>query len=787
MPIEDDLRESLARAASSVPPPAGMWERMPDRPSQPPTSPRSRIGAAILAAAVALGGFLLVVRAFGSTDLDDSRNPIPGLTALEGTVWILTEIDGEQVTTERPITLRFAGGEFGAESECNVYGGRYEIDGARLITAGGSTTNVACQGAEATRERLLFEVVRSSPALESSGATLTLIDEAGTLGFVTDPCSLLTDAEVEEATGDAIVSSGLVPPFGMRILDGPKVCSYEVPGRYASVGVSVVPSTLDEFHAVRDRNPESNITIPVTGIGDEAFIQGMASIYVFQGDHYFGIGLQHGAGTPGVERVLKDLARAAVGEPTDPASDVDPVPADVLVVWVERTGDSSAPISVRASYGDRSVPLDAIETPGSELSYPDQDLGVEVPLGTPIVIRSEADSVRVRQLVDAGPGQIVERSARHLPGELQVLDEPGEVAIAVFYEYREGVGELGFTVQVSDQPVLASRLANVVPGWTELATPPEVRSWNSAKVWTGSEVLVWGGFVYTGFSDEVARNDGFAWEPISGATRQLPEAPLAPRSNPAFAWTGQELLVWGGSVEKWGSKPFADGAVYSPGQDAWRVLSPAPIDPRVPLFHVWTGRELIVWGDMRDEGLVDGAAYDLDSDTWRVIASAPPGRWEQGVWTGSEVVVFSNSRSREVARVAAYDPESDAWRSPAPIPLGSVATSAWDGGGVVAWSYGQRLARYEPAADVWTILPKAPLDVTNYWPDAVGGPGFVFGAQGGEAVVLDVTGERWHVVTQKEILLWDTHQIVEAGGVVITLRRNNETGEERAFAYRPPF
>jgi heat shock protein HslJ len=324
MPIEDDLRDSLARAASSVQPPAHAWGRMADRQARQPKTPgRNRLSAAILAGAVALGGFLLLVRAFGSSDPNEPGKSVPGPAALEGTAWILTEIDGQHVTPERPITLRFDGGEFGAESECNLNGGRYEIDGATLITAGRSVTEVGCQGVEATRERLLFEVVGSSPTLELGGATLTLVGEAGTLGFVTDPCSLLTDAEVETATGDHVVSSGLVPPERMLVSGGPQLCSYEIPGPYASVVVHIVPATLAEFHALRDRNPESNITIPVAGIGEDAYIEGMNSIYVFEGDHYFGIGLQHGAGTAGIEGVLKDLARAAaiysaVGSGTSP-------------------------------------------------------------------------------------------------------------------------------------------------------------------------------------------------------------------------------------------------------------------------------------------------------------------------------------------------------------------------------------------------------------------------------------------------------------------------------------
>jgi hypothetical protein len=61
-------------------------------------------------------------------------------------------------------------------------------------------------------------------------------------------------------------------------------------------------------------------------------------------------------------------------------------------------------------------------------------------------------------------------------------------------------------------------------GWTKLPRPPEVRRGTAATVWTGEQLLVWGGYVYTGFSDEVPQSTGFAfdarsrrWEPITAS------------------------------------------------------------------------------------------------------------------------------------------------------------------------------------------------------------------------------------------------------------------------------
>jgi len=460
MPIEDDLRASLRRAAGSAEPPGSAWDQLVDRAERPTPTPgttRSRIGAGLVAAVVTIAAFALVFRAFGPPDPAGLDEPVSlPADALDHTRWLLDELDGVSMAEGPELDLAFEGGEYSARSECNDSGGRYGIEGATLTTSGGSQTDVGCQGAAEERQAAIFGVVRSSPRIELTGATLTLTSEAGVLRYVTHPCSLLTDDEVERATGDRVTSSGLVPLELMRVPGGPRSCSYEVPGTYTSVGVHVQPSTLEEFHATPDRDPESNITIPVEGIGDEAYIEGMGSISVFRGDHYVSIGLQHGAGTPDVTRVLEDLARAALG--MDPAIDPinEPVPDDALVIWVEAPEPDDqvfqAP-ALRATFGDRETSLEAIETPGSEIAYPSRDLGVAVPVGTPVIVRTDVDRVVIRQLVDAGPGELVERSARRLPGELTVLDEPGEVAIAVSYEYLEGVGELGFTVQVApDEP-----------------------------------------------------------------------------------------------------------------------------------------------------------------------------------------------------------------------------------------------------------------------------------------------------------------------------------------------
>lgn len=139
-------------------------------------------------------------------------------------------------------------------------------------------------------------------------------------------------------------------------------------------------------------------------------------------------------------------------------------------------------------------------------------------------------------------------------------------------------------------------LSSFPEGWTELPAPPDIRS-GAAQVWTGSQLLIWGGS--SGWSDEQPpERDGMAFDASSNTWIAIPPAPIPGRSFPAYAWTGRELLIWGGwdgsySEEEPGT--LSDGAAYDPATNQWRMLPPSGLTARAPLF-AWTGEELIVWG-----------------------------------------------------------------------------------------------------------------------------------------------------------------------------------------------
>lgn len=336
-------------------------------------------------------------------------------------------------------------------------------------------------------------------------------------------------------------------------------------------------------------------------------------------------------------------------------------------------------------------------------------------------------------------------------------------------------------------------LDDLPAGWTELPPPPEVRT-GAATAWTGTELIVWGGYVYTGFSDEEALGGGYAFDPFSGASFPLPAAPLEARILPATAWTGSEVIVWGGAGHAGSvAGPFDDGAAYDPAAGTWRSLPDPPVDARMP-FSVWTGSELIVWGSRSCDGpRVDGAAYDPGTDTWRSIADAPLELTEgTAVWTGEEMIVVGvtlrgcNFAETETAIGAAYDPEADAWRRiPDSMLSPQASTAAWNGTEVIAWDYLNRSQTYDPVGDRWRPLQRVPLAEYECVPSSVGiSDGFVFGDYCGLTTIYDPMQDAWQDISREGVAGWG-FELVAAGPAALALGRDVETGRQVLLAYRP--
>lgn len=338
-------------------------------------------------------------------------------------------------------------------------------------------------------------------------------------------------------------------------------------------------------------------------------------------------------------------------------------------------------------------------------------------------------------------------------------------------------------------PPARARFADLPTGWSELPAPPQLRHY-AATGWTGEQLLLWSGTVPR--SHGQPEPGGFGFDTGTGRWRELAPSPLAPRLQPAAAWTGSELLVWGGAEEEGRSAWFDDGAAYDPASDTWRRLPPAPLSARAPL-SVWTGSELIVWGtaQRRTDIPTDGAAYDPATDSWRRIAGAPIELTDAtAAWTGREMIVFGaalrggNHSATRTAIGAAYDPVADSWRRLPDSRLSPQAsTAAWNGTELIAWDYLGAAAAYDPATDRWRSLPGDPLGSGECGPRSVPVGDQVVGLFCFGAVVHDGGDGSWQVISRAETGWWS--ELIAAGPVAVLLAKDVPGGEEAALAYRP--
>ena len=254
--------------------------------------------------------------------------------------------------------------------------------------------------------------------------------------------------------------------------------------------------------------------------------------------------------------------------------------------------------------------------------------------------------------------------------------------------------------------------------------------WGHAAVWSGTEMIVWGG--RNRFAAESHFNDGARYNPATDTWVAISpsHAPNA-RSQMAVAWTGKEMLVWGGYGD--GATAWNSGGGYDPKRDSWRPMSEiASPEARVLPVFVWTGKEFLIWGGITPDlkrTFADGARYDPTIDKWTPMksdASAPAVWGSKAVWTGTEMIVWGGSLrngddeiNQVTGRGAAYDPVQDAWRpiciEGAPSPR-FFHDAVWTGKRLLVWGGGDQGeggnhpkhfddgGQYDPLVDRWVPL-----------------------------------------------------------------------------------
>jgi len=313
------------------------------------------------------------------------------------------------------------------------------------------------------------------------------------------------------------------------------------------------------------------------------------------------------------------------------------------------------------------------------------------------------------------PQARVEHRVRRRRNRRWVRALTGLVAIALAL-----VG-IGVTILFDDAPderiATPSTASDTEAGVSVLDPGPlEQRGLQTATVWTGDEIVVWGTNVEGG---RQGLNDGAAYDPETGEWRVLAAAPIDNASEvPHLFWTGDEVLVVSGvSVAAW-----------NPETDTWRRFADLPFSfpaehqpinsEKTILDAAWTGDELIVadaW-----------AVLDPDEGTWRALPAPPLALYRATVtWTGTEVIVAGATSDPGVTIAGdvegvAYDPETNSWRELPQAPVHSQATdAAWTGAELVVVDYSATAAAYDPATNSWRELRDLPVLTGEWTPQVV--------------------------------------------------------------------
>jgi N-acetylneuraminic acid mutarotase len=328
--------------------------------------------------------------------------------------------------------------------------------------------------------------------------------------------------------------------------------------------------------------------------------------------------------------------------------------------------------------------------------------------------------------------------------------------------------------------------------WTPTSTAgaPTPRRRHTA-VWTGGLMIVWGGASDAGTD----LKPGGRYDPASDTWTPMSVSPVGapPVSYQHTAvWTGTHMVVWGGYD---GSSDMNRGSRYDPAIDAWTPTSSvnAP-SPRHLHSAVWTGSRMIVWGGVNGSARIGtGARYDPASDTWTPTSQtgAPSARGTHtAVWTGSLMIVWGGGAGVAGGR---YNPASDTWMPTSVVgaPLDrSWHTAIWTGSRMVIWGghewngsfYSNTGGRYDPASDTWmpTSVVGAPMAVLSHTAIWTGSRMVIWGGYRGTASpyyfnsggIYDPVGDTWQDTTlsgapagrSKHTAVWTGSAMVIWGG-----------------------
>jgi hypothetical protein len=299
---------------------------------------------------------------------------------------------------------------------------------------------------------------------------------------------------------------------------------------------------------------------------------------------------------------------------------------------------------------------------------------------------------------------------------------------------------------------------------------------------------------------------------IPSTWRALPQSPLEPRGNPVVAWTGSEVLVWGG-YQGDPNVPFAfqSGAAYNPATNTWRKIAD----------NQWAHPGAIgaSGGDRLYVLAKNSGAYYLPAtNQWHDLPRIDAGTYAGfvGIATSGTtlygITYSGDSRDRPVLRVFTYSPGFAAWHRGSPMPAALRITGTASGacpsglhcgvarflpnplsvvrmGSELVISDGGRdVWAYDPAHDSWRALPFLSDAASATSLTTSNGSLVAVYTAAGKLNAARLDGTQWQLIADGDSKITQP-LAVDAGGSLVIIDRSGKSvpvGVDEARATFPP-
>ncbi|HOW66290.1 MAG TPA: hypothetical protein P5186_09040 [Candidatus Paceibacterota bacterium] len=437
-----------------------------------------------------------------------------------------------------------------------------------------------------------------------------------------------------------------------------------------------------------------------------------------------------------------------------------------MIVWGGDSSSTEKPPFFRKALNDGAVYNPATDTWAPIRNAPSEPIGGYAAVWTGSAIMIWGGGYVDPRYVTTGPSRItgpyLNKGMFYKPAVDQwnpmAFSPGGLINHCLIWTGKElivwGGNRLGYPMSSLSTGVVNSggRFDPIKGKWYPLSTQnaPTPRQ-NHQAIWTGTEMVVWGGEGMTNLPQESifpSRTYSFlntggrynpatdSWNPIS--TDGAPEG----RADFTMVWTGHKAIVFGGRTSTRIGSPYPitalnNGALYDPVKDQWTsMIAPDPVNPRYLHTAVWTGHEMFVWGGLGVSNLTitglpnnSGGRYDPIRNKWTWVSTvdAPNAYTNQSaIWTGVEVIVVgSPGVARQNGR---YDPLADRWSAlpqPSTIRAFRSQVSVWNGQELLVWGESSNTAmglRFDPQTGAWQTMtkvgaPRPYMSTKGLWTD----------------------------------------------------------------------